>query len=145
MLEKTSVFFPTFSVLAANYDLEMVQAAATHEEIASIEKNLNQPLPKAYKNLLSCTRGFWLMGGAVQFDLQHPFLHPYSSANQTSEPAKYLCFAEFFMESDGDQVLFDLGGGLQNDEYPIVYYAHGAKQKKHVYLQAHSPNLWKNF
>jgi hypothetical protein len=31
-----------------------------------------------------------------------------------------LCFAEFFMEADGDQVLFDVSKGLINGEYPIV-------------------------
>ena len=35
-----------------------------------------------------------------------------------------LCFAEFFMEDDGDQVLFDVAGGLRDGEYPIMYYAH---------------------
>jgi SMI1-KNR4 cell-wall len=129
MLEKTSVFFPTFSQLAVDYDLESVQSAASQGEIANIEKNLNLPLPQAYKNLLSCTRGFWLMGGVVQFDSQHPFLHPYSVDAKTSESADYLCFAEFFMEADGDQVMFDLRGGLIDGEYPIVYYAHGVKQK----------------
>jgi hypothetical protein len=35
-----------------------------------------------------------------------------------------LCFAEFFMEADGDQVLFDTADGLVGGEYPIVYWAH---------------------
>lgn len=35
-----------------------------------------------------------------------------------------LCFGEFFMEADGDQVLFDVSGGLQHGEYPVMYYAH---------------------
>lgn len=35
-----------------------------------------------------------------------------------------LCFAEFFLEADGDQVLFDVSGGLVAGEYPVVYYAH---------------------
>jgi SMI1-KNR4 cell-wall len=128
MLEKARVFFPAFSQLAPDYDLELEQAAASQDEIANIEKALNLPLPQAYKNLLSCTRGFWLMGGAVQFDSQHPFVHPYSIASAN----EFLCFAEFFMEADGDQVMFDLRGGLQNGEYPIVYYAHAAKQKTRI-------------
>ena len=37
-----------------------------------------------------------------------------------------LCFAEFFMEADGDQVLFDVSQGLVDGEYPVVYYAHAA-------------------
>jgi hypothetical protein len=35
-----------------------------------------------------------------------------------------LCFAEFFMEADGDQVLFDVADGLVSGEYPIMYWAH---------------------
>jgi len=35
-----------------------------------------------------------------------------------------LCFAEFFLEADGDQVLFDTGRGLMDGEYPIMYWAH---------------------
>jgi hypothetical protein len=38
-----------------------------------------------------------------------------------------LCFAEFFMEADGDQVLWDVSSGLQEGEYPIYYYAHEAR------------------
>jgi hypothetical protein len=38
-----------------------------------------------------------------------------------------LCFAEFFMEAEGDQVLLDFSGGLRGGEYPIYYYAHGAR------------------
>jgi hypothetical protein len=35
-----------------------------------------------------------------------------------------LCIGEFFMEADGDQVLFDVSNGLINGEYPVMYYAH---------------------
>lgn len=35
-----------------------------------------------------------------------------------------LCFAEFFLEADGDQVLFDVSAELIDCEYPVVYYAH---------------------
>lgn len=37
-----------------------------------------------------------------------------------------LCFAEYFLEADGDQVLFDVAGGLSDGEYPVYYYAHSA-------------------
>ena len=33
-------------------------------------------------------------------------------------------FAEYFWHADGDQVLFDLSGGLAQGEYPIAYYHH---------------------
>jgi hypothetical protein len=35
-----------------------------------------------------------------------------------------LCFAEYFLEADGDQVLWDVKAGLQHGEYPVMYYAH---------------------
>ena len=31
------------------------------------------------------------------------------------------------MEADGDQVLWDVSGGLRAGEYPIFYYAHEAR------------------
>lgn len=37
-----------------------------------------------------------------------------------------LCFAEFFMEADGDQVLFDVRRPGADSEYPVMYYAHEA-------------------
>ena len=125
MLDNAGVFFPTFSQLALDYDLENIQEPASATEIAAIEIFLNIPLPQSYKNLLLCARGFWLLGGTIQFDIQHPFLHPYAINSEN----EFLCFAEFFMDADGDQVMFDLRGGLIEGEYPIVYYAHGFKQK----------------
>ena len=40
--------------------------------------------------------------------------------------AGVLCFAEFFLEADGDQVLFDVSRGLVGGEDPVLYYAHEA-------------------
>ena len=34
-----------------------------------------------------------------------------------------LCFAEYFAEADGDQVLFDTSH-QSGGEFPVVYYAH---------------------
>jgi hypothetical protein len=97
-------------------------------------------LPHSYKALLGCARGFWLMGGVVQFGSQHPFFHDFPPLELLTLPQRrvvemkggawppasqgMLCFAEFFMEADGDQVLFDVARGLVNGEYPIMYWAH---------------------
>lgn len=35
-----------------------------------------------------------------------------------------LCFAEYFRDADGDQVLFDVSEGLKDGEYPVYYYSH---------------------
>lgn len=80
------------------------------------------------------------MGGVVQLGIQHPFFHEFEPFEQLT-PAQQrsvrqkggqwpppsqgmLCFAEFFMEADSDQVLFDVSRGLVDGEYPVMYYAH---------------------
>ncbi len=125
------------------YFLENVRPPATDEDLGAIETSLGVRLPESYKALLRCGREFWLRGGAVQFGLQHPFFHEFEPFESLAPAAQQmvrqkggvwppasdgmLCFAEFFMEADGDQVLFDVSGGLLNGEYPVMYYAHEAQ------------------
>jgi hypothetical protein len=120
--------------------IEQILPPATHAEIAEIETRCGVPLPASYKRLLRCARGFWLLGGVIQFGPQHPFVHSFPrlealTASQRQAIARkgggwpppsqgMLCFAEFFMEADGDQVLWDVSRGLRDGEYPIYYYAH---------------------
>ena len=143
MLNLTQPYFPKFSKLAADSELEEVLPGASAAEIAEIEAEVGVHLPESYKRLLQCARGFWLMGGVVQFGQQHPFAHefpPFDSlppAQQAVVKRKggvwpppsngMLCFAECFMQADGDQFLFDTSQGLVNGEYPVVYYAHDAR------------------
>jgi hypothetical protein len=140
MLEVIAKLFPRFTQLATNRELEHVLPPAPVAEVDALEHQLGLSLPSSYKKLLQCTRGFWLMGGVVQFGSQHPFFHdfpPLDSLNPQQRrivalkggpwpPASQgmLCFAEFFMEADGDQVLFDTSRGLVKGEYPIMYWAH---------------------
>ena len=35
-----------------------------------------------------------------------------------------LCFADYCLEADGDQVMFDVSGGMVDGEYPVYYYNH---------------------
>lgn len=125
------------------FHLENVQPPATEEDLYELEQSLGLPLPESYKTLLRCARGFWLLGGVVQFGLGHPFFHdfpPLETLNQKQRsvvemkgsgwppPSQgMLCFAEFFMEADGDQVLFDISEGLVEGEYPVLYYAHESR------------------
>lgn len=145
MLEAAAKLFPRFARAAAarRRQLENVLPPATADEVAALEQRLGLPLPETYKALLRCARGFWLMGGVVQFGSQHPFVHdfpPLASLTPRQRevvalkggpwpPASQgmLCFAEFFMEADGDQVLFDTSRGLVGGEYPIMYWAHEAR------------------
>jgi hypothetical protein len=140
MLSAVAKLFPRFASAARDCDLEHVLPGATESEITALEQQLGLPLPESYKDLLQCARGFWLMGGLVQFGPQHPFIHDFPPlASLTPQqmhvvalkggswpPASQgmLCFAEFFMEADGDQVLFDTSHGLLGGEYPVMYWAH---------------------
>jgi hypothetical protein len=140
MLDTVARLFPRFARLAADRELEHVLSPATAAEVAALETRLGLSLPESYKALLRCARGFLLMGGIVQFGSQHPFVHdfpPLDTLNREQRqmvalkggpwpPASegMLCFAEFFMEADGDQVLFDTSRGLVGGEYPIMYWAH---------------------
>jgi hypothetical protein len=140
MLNAAARLFPRFASLAADHELEHILPAATTEEVAALEGRLRLPLPESYKALLQCARGFWLLGGVVQFGSQHPFFHDFPSLQSLTMPQRrivemkggpwppssqgMLCFAEFFMEADGDQVLFDVAKGLVKGEYPIMYWAH---------------------
>ena len=140
MIEELVKLFPRFAALATSHDIENVLPPSTAEEIGSMETRLGVSFPTDYKSLLSVTRGFWLMGGVVQFGRQHPFFHEFerleslTAIQQQSVRLKgghwpppsqgMLCFAEFFMEDDGDQVLFDVSSGLVAGEYPVMYYSH---------------------
>jgi hypothetical protein len=137
--------FPRFAeLLAAGHgEIENIEPPANDADIRELEKSLGVSLPKSYKQLLRCARGFWLFGGAVQFGTQHPFYHEFrpmkdltpqqrdvvkmKGGNWPPPSEGMLCFAEFFMEADGDQVLFDVKNGVRNGEYPIMYYAHESR------------------
>jgi hypothetical protein len=137
--------FPRFAeLLAAGHgEIENIEPPASDADIHALEKGLGVSLPDSYKQLLRCARGFWLFGGSVQFGIQHPFFHEFQPLKDLTARQRevvklkggkwpppsqgMLCFAEFFMEADGDQVLFDIKQGLQNGEYPIMYYAHESR------------------
>ena len=140
MLKAVARLFPRFARQAKHRDLSQVLPPASAAEVADLERGLGLPLPESYKALLCCARGFDLMGGIIQFGPLHPFVHdfpPLDTLNAAQRrmvaikggpwppPSQgMLCFAEFFMEADGDQVLFDATRRLDGGEYPIMYWAH---------------------
>ncbi len=143
MIERFQNDFPAFyESLAARdgADIEHVLPPASDDDVAQLEQKLGVSLPDSYKRLLRCARGFWLLGGAIQFGTRHPFFHRFPKLDtltprqretvtikggQWPPPSDgMLCFAEFFLEADGDQVLWDVSAGLHEGEYPIYYYAH---------------------
>jgi hypothetical protein len=137
--------FPRFAELlsAGHGEIENIKPPASDTDIWELEKTLGVSLPECYKELLRCARGLWLFGGSVQFDTQHPFFHEFPPLKDLTPRQRevvnlkggkwpppsegMLCFAEFFMEADGDQVLVDVTNGLRNGEYPIMYYAHESR------------------
>lgn len=140
MIELLRPNFPRFADRVQQFELENVRPGASPEEVARLEAELKVPLPNSYKQVLCATRGFWLMGGAVQFGEEHLFFHEFPSLESLSPPQLravkqkggiwpppsdgMLCFAEFWLEADGDQVLFDVSRGLVDGEYPVMYYSH---------------------
>lgn len=140
--------FPVFAAELAEraaepHFLEHVLPAATASELDQLESALGVPLPDSYKQLMSVTRGFWLCGGTIQLGVQHPFFHDFppldtltfqqriavrQKGGQWPPPSQgMLCFAEFFVQADGDQVLWDVRQGLRSGEYPVYYYAHESR------------------
>jgi hypothetical protein len=128
---------------AGRGEIEHVEPPASDADIRAIEESVGVSLPESYKQFLRCARGFWLFGGAVQFGTQHPFIHEFPPLGdltaQQREIVKWkggkwpppsqgmLCFAEFFVEADGDQVLFDIKKHPTAGEYPVMYYAHESR------------------
>jgi hypothetical protein len=120
--------------------LEHVLKGLAQSDVMALEGELGVALPHSYKQFLRCTRGFWLMGGVVQLGKRHPFFHDFPALDELTplQRAKVaarggswpppsqgmLCFAEFFLEADGDQVLFDVARPSRAGEYPVMYYAH---------------------
>lgn len=142
-LSRLELAFPEFAKNLGDGSelvLEHVLPPASERELEELERAVGVPLPESYKSLLRCARGFWLLGGVIQLGTQHPFFHdfeplesltPAQQAGIATKGAEWpppsqgmLCFAECFLEADGDQVLFDVERGLAKGEYPIVYYAH---------------------
>jgi hypothetical protein len=121
---RLKLVFPAFVHALEELQLELVAADAGmgDAELRELEVSLGVPLPASYKRLLGVTQGFHLADGVIQFGRQHPFFHETSAVRSPS--AGMLCFGEFFLGADGDQVLFDVSSGLIDGEYPVMYYAH---------------------
>ena len=149
-LRRLRVTLPDFAAKLGDgsaFDLEQVQPPASDDDLRELEESLGLTLPESYKSLLRCGREFWLLGGVVQFGFQHPFFHEFDPPDKrTPRPSRgMVCFAEFFMEADGDQVLFDVSRGLVGGEYPVMYYAHESRPPAVRLLAATFPDFLAGF
>ncbi len=152
-----SQVFPTFAKLLPGAEPEYVLAPRSSSEICELETSLGIELPASYRKFLRSCGGLWLFGGNVQMASQHPFFHKFPPLSALTAQQRavvdqrggiwpppsdgMLCFAEYFLEADGDQVLFDVSGGLSDGEYPVYYYAHEASPAS-VTRQADSFEEW---
>lgn len=137
-----SVLKSKYSVLSSldERDIEEIRPALSQEQINKREEHLGLALPESYKDFLLHCSGFCLFGGAVQLGSQHPFFHDFPKLDDLTQQQRrvvrqrggswpppsngMLCFAEYFLLADGDQILFKIDEGLINGEYPVYYYAH---------------------
>jgi len=98
---------------------------------------LGVPLPLSYKQFLRIARGISAFGGLrIYGDAWYRNWPPFESltprqllTRKTTWPPPsegMLCFANYCLEADGDNVLFDVSQGLVDGEYPVYYYYHEA-------------------
>ncbi len=140
LFEKDFPAFAQFLRSGAAEPIDEFLPPAPEAEIKRLEEHLGVPLPASYKRFLQIARGMTLMGGSLQMYEGHPFFHAFPPQERETPlhnsavarkggvwppPSEgMLCFGEFCMEGDGDQVLFDVSGGLVDGEYPVFYYEH---------------------
>ena len=113
--------FPKLSsFLGRNLDeVEELGPPASSEEIEHLEDTLGANLPESYRRFLFCTSSLVYEDG-ISIGLPFTFRHP---SGPYVPSADQICFGEYWLESDGDQVLF--GEVEANGESPVLYYSHG--------------------
>ena len=138
--------FPKFARFLATdtpYFIIEIQPGVTDAKIAEMEPRLGVPLPESYKAFLRITRRLSINGGAFQTQ-SHPFFHEEKPFDPKRHPAWHgrmtspgpsigmLCFADIWIDGEGDQALFDVSQGMVNGEYPIYYYNHDVPSVRRI-------------
>ena len=131
--------FPRFARFLASGmadPVDEILPPATVAEVEAEERQLGIPLPSSYKTFLLIARGVFIQGGGFQMGLEHSFFHeapplekltPFQRLARSQRPPPsegMLCFADYWLDGDGDQALFDVKHGLVDGEYPVFYYNH---------------------
>jgi hypothetical protein len=113
--------FPRFAALLGNRsDLIIeIERGATVAELGELENSLGIEIPGKLKVLLACSSRIHLEGLCIG----NVFFHTARGAAGPSEGM--LCFADYWLDGDGDQVLFD-PRDLPADDPPVYYYNHDA-------------------
>lgn len=102
-------------------EIERLDEPALIGEIQQLEQALGEKLPESYCRLLACTKAI-AYRDTVQIGMPFTFRHPDDPGLPS---AGRICFGEYWLEGDGDQVLFgDVGPG---NEPPVLYYNHSRR------------------
>jgi hypothetical protein len=97
-----------------------LEPGASEDELKKQEEVLGIAIPERLKALFRCTRSIQLDGFSI--GLGRVFFHE-SPPGMQGPSDGMLCFADYFLEADGDQMLFD-PRDLPADDPPVFYYAH---------------------
>jgi len=119
-LDCLKVSFPKLArFLSRKLDqVEELGEPASDEQIEHLEQSLGAKLPASYSKFLTCT-SVLVYSDWAQIGLPYTFRHP-DAPDLPS--AGRICFGEYWLEGDGDQVVFD---DADADREPaVLYYNH---------------------
>jgi hypothetical protein len=108
--------------------VEEIKPPISDEQLAALTHEAGGTLPGAFVRLLRCSAGVWV--GALDLRTHHVFYHT-AESGIASPSTGMLCFGEFWLEADGDQVLFD-PATLGDDDPPVYYYAHAVPEVRQL-------------
>ena len=123
--------------------IDNVLPPASDFDLTELQQQLGLVLPASYCQLMRIARGFTLFGDSIQFPSWFPVVHDFPDLESLTPGHResigkkggkwppptqgMLCFAEFWLEADGDQLLWDTTQGLVGEDYPVFYYSHGSR------------------
>lgn len=133
--EQQKQFTATFNSLGANFpqfsaylkrrkkDVERIDAGLSASELRDWENDHRIELPLAYKLFLRCCKTV-VIGDDLKIGLEYTFV----SKGTEFIPKDSICFGDWFLESDGDQLYF-----FQSDQgHEVHYYSHGVPEFRKV-------------
>lgn len=106
--------------------IDQLALPVSEAQLFETEQLLGLHLPAEWKRFLRCTAALSLEGLQIGLDRTY-IIKP--AAGVMLPIDGMLCFGEYWLEADGDNVLFDLRPGT-GDDPPVVYYSHEAPRQK---------------
>jgi hypothetical protein len=121
VLDRLKQHFPKFAGLIRRRleSSNELGAPATTEELQRAEQSLGLKLPGALRRLFECSGRVSIDGLSIDIDV-NLLIHPVASQLAGTS---MLCFGEYCLQADGDQVLLRVDE-LSDDDPPVYYYAH---------------------